>query len=509
MKLNDYFLTLKGGVNLFSFLLKSTSILCFPTIMLSNVICAQKILDPCFNSIDYNDGYGSSSEEINVSGFFGEWINGSWNFHTSINNRIVSAPPCDANFKGLMMGASSVGVVAFKLDSPLKAGDSYTFEFTYIADGFQPWIINPYHRPNVWSSSSSSLVSTLIDTLPSAFNQWVTNSITFVATLDQDGHDWIELRTIGLHDPGLGIILSEICDLGNDTSICSQNELWLEPASNNLSFVWDNGSNDSPRLVNQPGTYWIRYDNNDLCTDTIEVLEADIELFSLGPDTILCPDDYLYFNLDLGNATTYVWQGSDTIQQYRIIESGNYEIFVSNHCDTLMDQINVNYYEIPELPTLLCENEELELNATSSGAISYSWDNGSQDSIRIVSNPGDYSVEVEFPCGFYTSSTTVELANCQCQLYVPNSFTPNSDLINDEFKITNECNITGFNISIFNRWGQVVMLSNDPSFSWDGRLNGNLLPEGIYSWRISYSWRNPENQEKMEEKVVGYLSIWY
>ena len=47
-------------------------------------------------------------------------------------------------------------------------------------------------------------------------------------------------------------------------------------------------------------------------------------------------------------------------------------------------------------------------------------------------------------------------------VYVPNAFTPNNDGVNDVFKVEGE-DIRGYWMNIFNRWGELVFTSDDPS----------------------------------------------
>ena len=73
------------------------------------------------------------------------------------------------------------------------------------------------------------------------------------------------------------------------------------------------------------------------------------------------------------------------------------------------------------------------------------------------------------------------------QFYIPNSFSPNGDGLNDVFRIftANETTATIEEISIFNRWGDRVFYRTDRSIhdlnhTWDGTFNGQLLePDGF------------------------------
>lgn len=64
----------------------------------------------------------------------------------------------------------------------------------------------------------------------------------------------------------------------------------------------------------------------------------------------------------------------------------------------------------------------------------------------------------------------------------PNAFSPNNDGVNDGFRIEIAGNIAMHTFKIFNRWGQVVFDTKDPSAYWLGQKNGKPEPVGTYYW---------------------------
>ncbi|WP_315819887.1 gliding motility-associated C-terminal domain-containing protein [Paraflavitalea speifideaquila] len=78
-----------------------------------------------------------------------------------------------------------------------------------------------------------------------------------------------------------------------------------------------------------------------------------------------------------------------------------------------------------------------------------------------TSNPGQVSIKV------------IDMT----KLDIPNTFTPNNDGINDEFRI----GVTGYfklnGLRIFNRWGQLVFESKDLNYVWNGKKMDNY-----YQW---------------------------
>lgn len=68
------------------------------------------------------------------------------------------------------------------------------------------------------------------------------------------------------------------------------------------------------------------------------------------------------------------------------------------------------------------------------------------------------------------------------RLTYPTAFTPNGDGLNDRF-IVHARFVNGFRLSIFNRWGELIYVTDDINQGWDGTRNGKLMPEGTYAFR--------------------------
>ncbi|MDB5248215.1 MAG: hypothetical protein JWQ40_2609 [Segetibacter sp.] len=84
------------------------------------------------------------------------------------------------------------------------------------------------------------------------------------------------------------------------------------------------------------------------------------------------------------------------------------------------------------------------------------------------------------------------LVNVICNnanVYMPNTFSPNGDGMNDSFypRGSGLYNIRTF--KIFNRWGQVVFArdgisANNPAYGWDGRMNGKEMQPDVYVYLL-------------------------
>ncbi len=70
-------------------------------------------------------------------------------------------------------------------------------------------------------------------------------------------------------------------------------------------------------------------------------------------------------------------------------------------------------------------------------------------------------------------------------LELPSAFSPNEDGQNDLLALIN-LGIASIEFwEVFNRWGDLVFVTNDLSATWDGTFNGNHLPIGVYFYKIA------------------------
>jgi gliding motility-associated-like protein len=71
------------------------------------------------------------------------------------------------------------------------------------------------------------------------------------------------------------------------------------------------------------------------------------------------------------------------------------------------------------------------------------------------------------------------------QYYLPNTFTPNNDGLNDVvMMVGSDIDENRFKLEVFNRWGDIVFSTTNPSTAWTGNTyNGAYYcPEGVYNW---------------------------
>lgn len=70
-------------------------------------------------------------------------------------------------------------------------------------------------------------------------------------------------------------------------------------------------------------------------------------------------------------------------------------------------------------------------------------------------------------------------------VYVPNTFTPDGDGVNDLWRpIIKDQIFKDYQLRLFDRWGREIWASTDPDESWDGKLGGEFAMTGVYAWRL-------------------------
>ncbi len=82
-------------------------------------------------------------------------------------------------------------------------------------------------------------------------------------------------------------------------------------------------------------------------------------------------------------------------------------------------------------------------------------------------------------------------------LFVPDTFSPNNDQINDTFELKGQSVDTG-EITVFDRWGNVLFYSNDWKKAWDGTdTTGRKISTGFYTYRINYTDLKKDSYSKL------------
>lgn len=171
------------------------------------------------------------------------------------------------------------------------------------------------------------------------------------------------------------------------------------------------------------------------------------------------------------------------------------------------DQPVADFSTMPNQPSVYVPN--VQFLDESFAAANWFWEFGDQGVSNIQNPYHTYT----FP-GTYTVTLYIE-SNEGCKdtiskevtildevaVWIPNSFSPNGDGFNDLFYAFGS-NISDFNLKIFNRWGQMVFATDDPTIGWDGRFEDQEASQDVYVYKADY-----KTIKKTTEVITGRLTL--
>lgn len=280
--------------------------------------------------------------------------------------------------------------------------------------------------------------------------------------------------------------------LGADTALCDGGSLTLDAGAGFGSYLWSNAANTQTITTSATGNFGVTVTDGNGCegADEIAISISAPVVVNLGADTIpLCQNGELLLDAGPG-LQTYLWSNGQSIDQYLVVtDSGQYSVTVTNAAGcTGNDGIVVTLVPLPPFEVesvIVCPGETATLDA-GSGFTSYAWSTGANTQTINVSNPGNYNVSVTFAnCELVDE---VDLSDeCNSTIDIPNVFTPNGDGINDIFQLRGQ-NIESVDFWITDRWGKMMFVGNSLTATWDGKLNGNDVPDGVYFIGLHYKY---------------------
>jgi gliding motility-associated-like protein len=199
----------------------------------------------------------------------------------------------------------------------------------------------------------------------------------------------------------------------------------------------------------------------------------------------------------------YQWVGlKDTTPDLTDIKAGTYHVVIKDEYCKIDTIITVGHIPGPvadfEANSYNVANNTiftLSDNSTYTVRIwSWSWDmdDGNTQTGKIVyytyPKTGDYRVllEVIDENGCVDTISKIIHIYEELNVFIPNMFTPNGDETNEKFgPKMSEYSKEGYQMSIFDRWGQRIFHTTNTEETWDGTVNGKeVAPNTVYAYRI-------------------------
>ena len=364
------------------------------------------------------------------------------------------------------------------------------------------------HGAYTWSPSAGLLCTNCDSNLacPSHTTTYLVSTIDTNSCRDSTNF------TLTVNVPGLFI---------PDVVVCDGYTKQITPTGA-ISYVWTPATGlscttcDSPiTSVTSDITYTVTSIDIHGCVDSaaVPVTVLDSTPVVMGPAITICHGDVAQLSATGPAGSTYLWSPTTGISNPNISDptatpdtTTSYIVTVTeNQCFTVQDTELVIIdplpnIEIPQTETIIAGSAvKVDAVVTNDTGLMYTW--APNDGTIACAN---CEVAIITPTMTVTTYTVTATSNGGCkndaiititlrcdnsQVFVPNTFTPNGDGVNDRFypsakgvKIINK-------MAIYNRWGELVYSAenippNSPQYGWDGTYKNQVLQPDVFVYVI-------------------------
>lgn len=304
-------------------------------------------------------------------------------------------------------------------------------------------------------------------------------------------------------------------DAGADFSVCNNAPFTLNvyaPGATEYAWTPRQYLNDSTLKspagsISSSTKFYVTVKNASGCIgrDSVSVTLFSPALFTVNPPQNTCANTQVQLNA--GGGDEYSWSPANLVSN-AFIKNPLTNITGTQLFTVKIKQTACN--ESAELSTLVtvlpppsltvsksndldCSTDQAQLSAFSNTAVTYLWSPAVYLNNPAAANPVAKTVATT---KFYVTakdsrgceqkdSVTLYMKEVNKGFYgVPGAFTPNGDGINDCFGVKKWGPMLDFKMIIYNRYGEQVFSSNDPSRCWDGLYKSGKPEPGNYVYYI-------------------------
>lgn len=328
------------------------------------------------------------------------------------------------------------------------------------------------------------------DTTQNIVENPTATTIYSVTTTDVCGNDTVADIVVTVSEPAYQVFSDEICE-GEQA-----NPYILGLPG--YSYLWSTGDiTDAIQIVlNQDSTLYVTVTDTLGCTsDTnLTIIVHPGPQLVITNDTTMCFGDLMV--LSASGADAFLWSNGSSSANITVAPSHDsifYVVGTNIGGCVSEDSVEVAVITLPEpeissLVDTLCLGTSTQLTVT--GGQTYQWMHGGTDSVitifPLVTTP--YHVIATNSLNGINCNVVanhVQLVERCNKFYIPNSFTPNGDGLNDMFGVLGTIKyVEDFNFYIFDRWGQIVFQTKDPKQYWDGTVNGSIPGPTVFSYLV-------------------------
>ena len=387
---------------------------------------------------------------------------------------------------------------------------SFTFSCTVSAGFNNPSFQWQENITGNWVDIVGATTTTLLKNIPA--NTPAGNYVYRLTVAEAGNMSSIKCRIVS---PILTIQVNKnpVTTVANNGPVCTGTNLQLT-ATGGTQYAWAGANSFSAstaeptinniQLVNA-GKYYVLVTNAEGCehkdSTTVIVNPSPLAQVAFTTATI-CKDDSV--KLIAGGGLTYDWQPATKLSSSTIATPFASPLVTTDYIVTVSNQFTCNdtasvTVTVVNKPTAdagpdrtIIAGNAILLQANATGAnLTYNWVNAvyidNPSLLRPTVNPisdTKYILNVSSNNGCSSAADTMNVKVYK-GLFIANAFTPNGDGINDTWNIPALDAYPNFELSVFNRYGELVFKNGQSNRSWDGKYKGKNVPSGTYVYYIN------------------------
>ena len=346
------------------------------------------------------------------------------------------------------------------------------------------------------------------------FYSWNTANTANSQSITNAGIYWVKIKNI------CGEVLDSIVftqknslkiDLGNDSIFCNTVSKSFDITQPDIDAVykWNDASGNKTYTSTKPEKVWASITN--FCgtvKDSVYFTMITTPTVNVGKDYIFC-DNVSPVSLTVGKAANdeiYLWSDSKNSTSNTFNTAGKHWVDIKNKCGIASDTMMISVVVSPTVSigpdTALCGYFNLPLDAGNPG-LAYYWEPTGETTQSIVANKQViYKVTVTDANGCFGKDEMRVKDDCKSKWFIPTSFSPNGDMINDEFAPV-LINCENYSLHIYSTWGEKLFETTDPFAKWDGMYKGRILEDGNYIYTINFK----SSEDKKFYNINGGLLL--
>ncbi len=303
------------------------------------------------------------------------------------------------------------------------------------------------------------------------------------------------------------------------------------------AYAWSSGSitNTATNLVS--GNYTVVVTDNAGCSSSATYTiapGANLPLIDLQGDILTgCVTHCVNFDIPVtiptGSLQNYQWfiagnpAGNGATYNHCFTLAGAYDVTLTvtdtiGCTNSITKPAYINVQDFPVADFMTDKNVYLESDAEvhiidqSYNASVLFWDlaDGTTainltDFYHTYQDTGTYCIELvaSSPLGCTDTVTHCIIIQGESYFYIPNSFTPNGDGLNDVFYPATS-GVKKYSITIFDRWGETIFNSAKDDDVWNGQVKGTniMAPQGVYVYKIVI-----EDAQGKSHDLMGHVNM--